>query len=108
MFDTAGEFDHAVSEMEGFGGEVGAELFDGFEQNFHIFGDIVAGDDDGLVKFVIVPFGEGKAEIFGFVGGEALGIDEYTGVEAVFFAIENDGTVGFFVDAVFLLLFDGF
>ena len=47
---------------------------------------------------VVVIFGEEKADIFGFVGREAFLIDEDAGVEAVWFAFEDEGAVGLLID----------
>jgi len=104
LFDAAGEFDHTVGEMEGALGEFWFELLDGLKDDFHVFDDVVAGDDDGFIEFIVVPFGEDEADVFGFVGGEAVFVDEDAGVEAVGFATEDDGAFAFFVDSPALLL----
>ncbi|MBQ3294082.1 hypothetical protein IJG96_03085 [Candidatus Saccharibacteria bacterium] len=58
---------------------------------------LASGDDDGFVEVVVAVLGENKADVFGFVGGDALLVDKDAGVEAVFVAVEDDGAIGIFV-----------
>ena len=62
---------------------------------------LAAGDDYRFVKMVILPFGEDKADIFGLVGRDTLFINKNTGVQAVFFAVEDYRAVADFVDTLF-------
>ena len=73
-------------------------MFDGFEDDFHVVDDVVAGDDDGFVEVVVGIFLEEETDVFGFVSREAFAVDENAGVEVVRFAFEDEGAVGLFVD----------
>lgn len=47
---------------------------------------------------VVGVFLEEKADVFGLVSGETFAVDEDAGVEAVRFALEDEGAVGCFVN----------
>ena len=87
--------------MRGLGDEVGGILLYGFQDDFHVFELLGAGDDDGLIEMIILPFGKDKTNIFGFVGRDTFAVNKDAGVEAKFVAVENHCSVGHFVNAVF-------
>ena len=92
-----------MGEVEGFSDEFGSVLFDGFEDDFHIVDDVVAGDDDGFIEVIIVVFSEEETDVFSFVSGETIAVDEDASVETVRFALENEGAVGYLVNVGMLL-----
>ena len=90
-----------MSQVSGALGKLGRVLLDGLKDDLHVFELLGAGDDDGFVKMIIIPFGEDEADVLGFVSGDAFSIDKDAGVEAVFVAVKDDGAVRIFVNAFF-------
>ena len=91
--------------MASFCNKLRFELFNGFKNDFHVVELFTAGNHDGFIKMVVLPFSKDKTNVFSFVGRDAFFVNENTSVKTKFFAVKDSGAVASFIDAFFKLFF---
>jgi hypothetical protein len=86
--------------------EFRGKLFDTLEHDSHVLLLAVVGYDDRTVKIVVLFFEHNKTDVFCLIGWNALRIDEYTGMQAMWLTLENDSPFTLFVNAwLYMLLY---